>query len=154
MIVYLEAETLPEDEKASKKLLFESKYYKMIDAVLHHEHQTDPGKWCIVVLKEEQPKLLREYHGGRFAEHFSERKMYNTLRQQHLWKGMQSDVRHHCRSCLPCATRKGTGKPSRPPLKPIEVGGPFHRVGVDMLQLLLRESGNRYVVVFQDYLTK
>ena len=67
---------------------------------------------------------------------------------------MRSDVRHHCHSCLPCATRKGTGKPSRLPLKPIEVGGPFHRVGVDVLQLPSTESGNRYVVVFQDYLTK
>ena len=67
---------------------------------------------------------------------------------------MRSDVRHHCRSCLTCATRKGTGRPSRPPLKPIEVGGPFHRVGVDVLQLPLTENGNKYVVVFQDYLTK
>ena len=67
---------------------------------------------------------------------------------------MRSDVRHHCRSCLTCATRKGTGKPSRPPLKAIEVGGPFHRVGVDVLQLPLTENGNRHVVVFQDYLTK
>ena len=76
-----------------------------------------------------------------------------TLRLQHCdwWKGMRSDVRHHCHSCLPCATRKGTCKPSRPPLKPIEVGGPFHRVGVDVLQLLLRKSRKRHIVVFQDY---
>ena len=80
MIVYLEAEASPEDEKAAKKLLFESKYYEVIDGVLHCEHPTDPGKWCIVVPKEEQSNLLKEYHGGRFAEHFSEREMYNTLR--------------------------------------------------------------------------
>ena len=34
------------------------------------------------------------------------------------------------------------------------MGGPFHRVGVDVLQLPLTENGNKYVVVFQDYLTK
>ncbi len=37
---------------------------------------------------------------------------------------------------------------------PIPVGGPFHRMGVDVLQLPLTASGNRYVVVFADYLTK
>ena len=68
--------------------------------------------------------------------------MYSTLRRQYWWKGMRSDVRHHCRSWLTCATRKGTGRPSRPPLKPIEVGGPFHQVGVDVLQLPLTENGN------------
>ena len=68
---------------------------------------------------------------------------------------MQADVCHYLRSCLTYATRKGTGKASRPRLKPIKVGGPFHQVRVDVLQLPLTENGNRYyVVVFQDYLTK
>ena len=154
MIDYLEKEELTGEEKVAKKLVLESQIYETVERVLHHEHPTDPAKCCMVVPKEEQPHLLQEHHGGRFAGHFAERKMYNTLRQQYWWKGMRSDVRHHCRSCLTCATRKGTGKPSRPPLKPIEVGGPFHRVGVDVLQLPLTENGNRYVVVFQDYLTK
>lgn len=51
-------------------------------------------------------------------------------------------------------TKKGGSKPPRPPLHPIPVGGPFHRVGVDVLQLPLTRGGNRYVVVFADYLTK
>ena len=63
------------------------------------------------------------------------------------------DVRKYRRSCLECVTRKGPGKAVRPPLKSIPVGGPFHRVGVDILQLPLTENGNRYVV-FLDYLTK
>ena len=67
---------------------------------------------------------------------------------------MRKDVRAHCRACLNCATRKGTGRAGRPPLQPIPVGGTFHHLGVDVLQLPLTESGNRYVVVFMDYLTK
>ena len=154
MISYLEDGKLPEEEKEAKKLVMESKTYEMLEGVLHHEHPTDPNKWCMVVPTEERPKLLKESHGRKFSGHFSERKMYSTLRQRYWWKGMRSDVRHHCRSCLTCATRKGTGGPSRPPLQSIQVGGPFHRVGVDVLQLPLTESGNKYAVVFQDYLTK
>ena len=39
---------------------------------------------------------------------------------------------------------------TRPPLHPIPVGGPFQRVAV--LQLPPTVNGNRYVVVFMDYL--
>ena len=46
------------------------------------------------------------------------------------------------------------GKPVRPPLTPIPVSGPFDRVGVDVLQLPTTCRGNRYAVVFMDYLTK
>ena len=34
------------------------------------------------------------------------------------------------------------------------MGGPFHRVAVDILKLPLTSNGNRYVAVFMDYLTK
>ena len=57
-------------------------------------------------------------------------------------------------ACLVCASRKGTGGASRPPLQPIPVGGPFHRVGVDILKLPASFEGNQYAVVFLDYLTK
>ena len=67
---------------------------------------------------------------------------------------MKADVRRHCRSCLVCASRKGTRKTFKPPLQPIPVGGPFHRVAVNILKLPLTSNGNRYVAVFMDYLTK
>ena len=52
-----------------------------------------------------------------------------------------------------CASRSGSKKRCRPELQPIPVG-PFHCVGVDVLQLPLTHDGNKYVVVFMDYLTK
>ena len=67
---------------------------------------------------------------------------------------MRADVRCHCRSCLVCVSRKGAGKAACPPLYPIPVGGPFQRVGADVLQLPRTVNANRYVVVFMDYLTK
>ena len=98
--------------------------------------------------------LLSETHDGKFAGHFGEQKVYNLLRKMYWWDGMRADIRRYCRSCLICATRKGTGRATRPPLQPISVGGPFHRVGVDVLQLPKTFDGNCYVIVFADYLTK
>ena len=50
-----------------------------------------------------------------------------------------------------CASRKGPGRALRPQLQPIPVGGPFHIVGVDVLQL---PPSYKYAVVFMDYFTK
>ena len=41
-----------------------------------------------------------------------------------------------------------------PLLSPIPVSGPFDRVGVDVLQLPASSQGDRYAVVFMDYLKK
>ena len=49
---------------------------------------------------------------------------------------------------------KGGHKTFRPPLQPIPIGGPFHRMAVDISQLPLTASGNRYVAVFMGYLMK
>ena len=98
--------------------------------------------------------ILAELHGGRFAGHLAERSLFNTLVKRYWWDGMRRDVRRHCLSCLTCATRKGPGRTTRPPLQPIPIGNPFHLVGIDILQLSLTESGNKYAVVAMDYLPK
>ena len=67
---------------------------------------------------------------------------------------MYSEVYRFCKGCLTCAAYRGGGRRTRAPLKSIPVGGPFERVGVDLMELPLTTLGNRYVIVFLDYLTK
>ena len=154
MIDYLKSGKLPEEESEAKKLVMEHSQYDLIDDVLHHENPTNRGTWRVVVPHQLQSELLQETHRGKFSGHFAKKRIYETLRKHYWWKGMRGDVRKYCRSCIECITRRGPGRAIRPPLQSIPVGGPFHRVGVDILQLPLTESGNRYVVVFLDYLTK
>ena len=154
IILYLENDQLPKDAAVAKKVALESSQYEILDGILYHNTPTQPGTWCIVVPEDLRTDLLIEAHSGKFSGHFAERRVYNLLNRRYWWKGMHADVKRHCRSCLICATRKGTGRAFKPPLQPIPVGGPFHRVGVDVLQLPLTESGNQYVVIFLDYLTK
>ena len=52
-----------------------------------------------------------------------------------------------------CASRH-IGKLLHPSLTPLPVGGPFDRVGVDVVQLPTSRKGNKYAIVFVDYLTK
>ena len=48
----------------------------------------------------------------------------------------------------------GTGRKHLPPLHLISVQRPFQIFGVDIMELQITEKGNRYVIVFQDFLTK
>lgn len=108
-ITLLERGELPANEKLAKKLVLEQDQCNMIDGILHHENPANPGCWRIVVPKSLQQEVLEEAYSGRFAGHFAERRVYETLRKTYWWRGMRADVRRHCRSCLTCATRKGTG---------------------------------------------
>ena len=120
---------------AAKRLALDVSSFEVIDRILYHENRSVPGVWQIVVPKALRETLLKESHSGKFAGHFSERKLYMTLRTKYWWDKIRSDVCKHCRSCLTCASRKGPGRAPCPRLQLIPVGGPFHRVGVDILQL-------------------
>ncbi len=132
--------------------MLESKQFEVVDGVLYHEKP--PDRWCIVTPKNLRSALLEEAHQGCFAGHLSGKKVYDRLRRFVWWRGMKNDVNSFCTACLICASRKGNRKTFRPLLSPIPVGGPFHRVAVDILQLPLTAQGNSYVAVFMDYFTK
>ena len=151
---YLESDVLPSDEKQARKLVMERSNFEVIDGILCYENPAAPGCWRIVVPKSLRPTLLKESHRGKFAGHFAEKKIYMTLRTKYWWKGMRGDVRQYCRSCLVCASRKGPGRAIHPKLQTIPVGGPFHMMGVDVLQLPPSHNGNKYAIVFMDYFTK
>lgn len=60
----------------------------------------------------------------------------------------------YARACPQCAIVSGGGKPSRPPLHPIPVRRLFQIVGVDIMEHPRTDQGNRYALVFQDFLSK
>ena len=73
--------------------------------------------------------------------------MHGELGKYYWWPNMRRDIVDWCRACLTCATRQ-TSRKIKPPLVPIPVGGPWDRVGVDIVQLPKSYGGNQYAVVF------
>ena len=65
-----------------------------------------------------------------------------------------TDTIKYVENCPVCTIVTGNGRHYNPPLHPIPVDRPFQIVGVDLLELLRTRKGNKYVIVFQDYLTK
>ena len=89
-----------------------------------------------------------------FAGHFAEKKMVQRIKQFYYWQGLRSDVHKKCASCVTCASVRGQGSRGKPPLVSIPLGGPFDMIGMDFVELHVSTSGNRYALVFQDYLSK
>ena len=97
---------------------------------------------------------MTEYHSGIMSGHFSGVRLYNTLCKRWYWEGLYTDCLNHGKTCPQCAVSKGTSQRTVPSLKPIPVSRIFQIVGVDIMELPKTTSGNRYVVVFQDFLSK
>lgn len=68
---------------------------------------------------------------------------------------MYKDVEHWVHSCTDCATRKNPKTTECAPVLPIPVDSAFQHLAVDVLgPLPVTCLGNRYIVVFMEYMTK
>ena len=97
--------------------------------------------------------LFEEAHSGKFCAHLRDAKVHGELSKHYWWPRMRAIISEWCQGCLVCAMCR-PGRAVQPPLTPILVEGPFHMVGVDVIQLVKSYSGNQYAIVFTDYLTK
>ncbi|GFT84904.1 retrovirus-related Pol polyprotein from transposon 412 [Trichonephila clavipes] len=82
-------------------------------------------------------------------------KTLQKVRECFYWNNVRSDVEKCCRTCDPCAVRKGPKKCTRGRLQLYNVGAPFERIAFDILGPLPRSSdGNNNILVVMDYFTK
>ena len=151
---YVEKKILPDDDTAAKKVMDQSnREYYVVDGILYHEDAMMPSR-RIVVPTQLRDTVLSESHDAPFAGHFSAKKMYEKVSQYYSWPGMKGDVYKKCSNCVTCASVQGQRRIHNPPLKSIPVGEPFEFIGMDFKEMDINSKGNRYALVFQDYLTK
>ena len=148
---YLKDGTLPPDENAARHLVLERSCFCLEDDVLYRVMRD--GTLRLVPPAGVRRELFQEAHAGKFGGHLRDHKVYSQLSRHYWWGGMRRDVSSWCRACETCASRR-VGRPIRPPLVPLPVAGAFDRVGVDVIQFVQSNSGNKYAIVFIDYLTK
>ena len=151
IMLYLEDGELPRDEKKAKELVLGGSLYEVVDGILYHTELDE--SLCLIPPSCDRESLFQEVHNSTFGAHLKDTKIHGELSKHYWWLRVRSDIWKWCRSCLVCATRQ-PGRVVQPPLTPIPVSGTFHRVGVDVIQFTKSYSGNRYAVVFVDYLTK
>ncbi|CAF0859482.1 unnamed protein product [Brachionus calyciflorus] len=98
--------------------------------------------------------ILELCHDNFTGAHLGHKKTWIKLSNRFYWPNCYSEVKNYVESCEICAKIKNP-PPNRAELNPItEFSKPFDMVAVDILELSTTSSGNKYVVVFTDYLTK
>ena len=145
---------LPEEADDAKRVAAQATQFDVLDGVLCYVGPKGGSQVRKVVPKGLRKILLDSYHGGALSGHFSGPKLLKSVSRHWWWPGMHSDVMNHCKSCLQCTVVNASGRVHQPLLKPIPVQRAFQIMGVDVMELPRTKQGNRYVVVFQDFMTK
>ena len=142
---------LPLEDIVARKLALSKVQYEVIDDVLDHVEADHTLR--VIPPAHLREALFKEAHSGLFGGHLRSAKIHGQLAKHYWWPGMRADIVKWSRACMVCATRQ-LGKPVHPFLSPIPVSGPFDRLGVDVIQFTSSSKGNKYAIVFMDYLTK
>ena len=163
LIDFITEEKLPDDDRKARQIMLSSQNFEIND---HNELEHIAKKRIggseqyeyirhLVIPKSMRAEVLTACHDDQTGSHFGIDKTYQTIRDRYFWKGMFRDVENWIKSCTSCSTKKNPKVIGKAPLIPIPVDGPFDRVAVDVLgPLPPSTAGNRYIIVFSDYLTR
>lgn len=109
----------------------------------------------LVIPSSMREEIMRLNHDDIFAGHLGLDKTYNRIQNKFWWPKCYRDVKHWVESCMDCCSKKNPKIKSFGEMVSIPVGEPFEMVGVDVVGPLPESNdGNKYLVVFTDYLTK
>lgn len=158
MIDYVQTETLPADAKLARSIALTADYYTIRNNLLYRlkvKKRNVSDELLLVVPESLRRPLMAEVHDS-IVGHLGIAKTFEVLHQGHYWRGMYDDVREHVRSCVKCCRRKTPRHGTKAPLTPLPPAvRPFERLAVDCVGPLPKSrSGNKYLVVFSDYLTR
>ena len=136
-----------------KQLENQAKHFSVENNLLYKIDKNNPKNKLRVVRKWELDPVLYMFHNDPTAAHASKEKMMDKMKIRYYWPQMFEDIKEYVRSCDNCQ-RRGSRK-NQEPLHPIPVGQPFHQIGIDYVgPLSISNSGNKYIIVAMDYLTK
>ena len=161
IIDFLETDVLPSDDKSARRILLVSDtFYVGQDGLLYHleskKNRSARDSYSqLVVPPAMRFEILSNLHDHMVGAHFGVHKTFHKVKQRYWWKGMFKDIEYWCKSCTGCSMRKTPRSSKRAPLLPLPVENAFDRVAVDVLgPIKASKRGNRYIVVFSDYLTR
>ena len=126
--------------------------YFMEDNILFKK---DNERSKLVVPKTLKNVVLKLCHDDMAGGHFGFKRTWPKVRDRFYWSSMYKDTFQWTKACVKCAKRKRP-ESTKLSLNPInEAKFPFEMVGVDILGPLTEtKQGNRYILVFTDYLTR
>ena len=147
---------------SSKKTMMRTKgvsslgKYEIEDGIVYRqETRNKKDSRRLAVPEKLKETVLNTCHEDLGGGHFGFKKTFGKIKQRYFWHGMYKDTENWVNSCSKCSARKSP-QPNRQPLMPInKAKRPFEMVGIDILGPLPETlSGNKYILVITDYLTR
>lgn len=112
-----------------------------------------PIEW--ITKPEEIKIILHDYHDSPFGGHQGVIKTYKKIRRKYKWKNMLKDIKNYVKRCPKCQKMKASLQLRVPMVITDTAEQPFDKVYLDIVGPLEDSSiGNRYILTFQDNLTK
>jgi hypothetical protein len=128
-------------------------HYLIQNNILFHRNIKNPTEPLKVIKTTELENILHNLHSNILSGHFGIEATYNRARTRYYWPKLYKTIVEYIKSCDTCQ-RQGAPIPHEE-LHPIQVGESFDCVGIDIVgPLSITPTGNRYIVVATEYLTK
>jgi len=105
--------------------------------------------------EEEKRQILYEYHDAPIGGHQGIERTLKRIRLNHNWPGITKDVENYVAKCESCQKNKLSRKIKAPLIITDTPSKPFEKCALDIVgPLTITTQGNKYLLTFQDSLTK
>ena len=105
--------------------------------------------------EDEKKQILYEYHDAPTGGHQGVERTVRRIRLTHNWHGITKDVERYISKCVLCQKNKLSRKNKVPLVITDTPSKPFEKCALDIVgPLTITTNGNKYLLTFQDLLTK
>jgi transposase InsO family protein len=120
------------------------------------EKEASEKKRECVIDEETKTAILYEYHDSPMGGHRGMNKTFWEIKKRYEWPNMKRDVENYVRRCKSCQLNKSLSPRRKAPMEITTTARqPFERCALDIVGPTdVTNSGNRYILTFQDDLTK
>ena len=110
--------------------------------------------WRLVVPVDHRERVLRDAHREASSGHFDVSKTYDRVAREYYWLGMCDDVHDFVRRCEECQHYKSVQSAPQGLMGKRVVERPWAVVAADIMELPRSKNQFKYLLVFQDLLTR
>lgn len=105
--------------------------------------------------EQEKQNIIHNFHNNILGGHLGIQATTNKIKRQYFWPGMSEDIKKCVNNCLKCKKNKIVTHTKMPMKITSAAKHPFDRVQMDCVGPIPESnSGNRFMITFQDELTK
>lgn len=109
----------------------------------------------IIPSDSEKETILKELHDNPLGGHQGVSRTFKKISKLYTWKGMKKDVKKFVKKCELCQKNKLSRRTKKPMAITTTASKPFEKCFLDIVgPLPVTESENKYILTFQDDLTK